>query len=144
MPSARYVSPGEWRCRCGCGGGDDVVSQRLLDLFDLLRERVGCALQINCVYRCPAHNASIPGAVPNSQHVLGTAMDIQCPKCLTSGQFKWYVETTFDETGGFDAYGWYVYDGSGESYGDGFIHVDVRNGGVRQEGEEAIYWDDIG
>jgi uncharacterized protein YcbK (DUF882 family) len=121
-----------------------MIHPRLLKLYEILRENMGgYPLKINCAYRCPQRNAEVGGVV-GSQHTKGTAMDIQCPKCLTSGQFKWYVENTFDETGGFDAYGYYVYDGSGESYGDGFIHVDVRNGGVRQEGEEAIYWEDVG
>jgi hypothetical protein len=144
MPSAKYVSPSEWRCRCGCGGGDDVVSQRLLDFIDKIRENIGGPITINCIYRCPAHNASLPGAVPNSQHVLGNAADLATPSWLTTNEFRWYCENAEIDGCHIDALGEYSYDPSGDTKGDGFIHIDIRNNGQTTDIAEIITWEDMG
>jgi uncharacterized protein YcbK (DUF882 family) len=69
------------------------------------------------MYRCPAHNAAV-GGVPNSQHVQGTAADVQTPNfdhCNTPDQLAWYCrQLPFDGIG--------VYDWG--------CHVDVRDGGI--------------
>ena len=121
---ARFFSPEEMMCHgaeqghCSCGvDSASHVSQRLLDLLDRLRENIGGPIEVSCMYRCPAHNAAV-GGVENSQHVLGTAADIQTPlykHCNTPEQLKWYCQQL-----PFDGIG--VYDWG--------CHVDVRDGGV--------------
>ena len=115
--SSKYFSDAELQCHgdgC-CDGGAYNVSPRLLELLDQLRENIGGPLNLSCAYRCPAHNAEV-GGVPNSQHALGNAADILCPDWLSMGEFKWYVEQLpFDGVGVYDS---------------GFIHVDVRDGGI--------------
>ena len=115
--SSKYFSDVELQCHgdgC-CDGGAYNVSPRLLELLDQLRENIGGPLNLSCAYRCPVHNAEV-GGVPNSQHVLGNAADILCPDWLSMGEFKWYVEQLpFDGVGVYDS---------------GFIHVDVRDGGI--------------
>jgi N-acetylmuramoyl-L-alanine amidase len=120
---AKYFSPEEMMCHgkdqghCSCGlETAQRVSQRLLDLLDQLRENIGGPLSVSCMYRCPAHNSAV-GGVPNSQHVQGTAADVICPDFLTMGEFQWYVEQL-------------PFDGIGIYPHSGFIHVDVRDGGV--------------
>ena len=142
MPTGKYVSASEIQCHCGCGQGVDEVSQRLLDLLDLLRENIGGPLNFNCIYRCPEHNAAVNG-VDNSQHVLGTAADIATPSWLTTAEFKWYVFNCHDDQGGFDGIGVYAYDSSCNTKGDGFIHVDIRDGGCSW-GDDRYYWEDLG
>ena len=141
MPSSKYFNSVEWTCHCGCGEGDDIISQTLLNLLDQLRENVGGPLTANCMYRCPSHNASIGGAKA-SQHVLGTAADIATPAWLTTGEFKWYVENCRFNGTKFTGIGVYAYDTSCNTKGDGFIHVDVRRGG--DESDSVDYWEDLG
>lgn len=121
---AKYFSPEEMMCHgatqgdCDCGvDSAENVSPRLLELLDQLRENIGGPLEVSCMYRCPAHNAAV-GGVPNSQHVQGTAADVQTPNfphCNTPEQLKWYCQQL-----PFDGIG--IYDWG--------CHVDVRNGGI--------------
>ena len=122
---ARFFSPEEMMCHgasqghCNCGIESAAkVSPRLLQLLDKLRENIGGPLEVSCMYRCPDHNAALDGSVPNSQHVQGTAADVQTPNyphCHTPEQLAWYCrQLPFDGLG--------VYDWG--------CHVDVRNGGV--------------
>jgi N-acetylmuramoyl-L-alanine amidase len=121
---AKYFSEQEMMCHgasqghCDCGAGSaENVSPRLLELLDKLRENIGGPLEVSCMYRCPTHNAAV-GGVPNSQHVQGTAADVQTPNyqhCHTPEQLKWYAQQL-----PFDGIGLY----------DWGVHVDVRQGGV--------------
>ena len=121
--ASNYFEDSEIGCHCGRhenGEADTagLVSGRLLELLDQLRENIGGPLTLSCAYRCPEHNAEV-GGVPNSQHVDGTAADVQRPNFLTMGEFLWHVQQL-----PFDGIGVYHADA-----GD-FIHVDVRDGGV--------------
>ena len=121
---SRYFDVSEQMCHgagqghCSCGAESAArVSPRLLELLDALRENVGGPLEVSCMYRCPAHNAAV-GGVPNSQHVLGTAADVQTPsypQCHTPEQLRWYAKQL-----PFDGVGLYEWG----------VHVDVRDGGV--------------
>ena len=119
MATSEHFSKVEVSCRC-CGRGEEKVSKRLLELLEKLRYNIGgYPLHVNCMYRCPPHNREV-GGVSNSQHVLGTAADIQCPPQLTIDEFKWYAEQL-----PFDGIGYYP-----DGWGGGFLHLDVRDGGV--------------
>lgn len=121
---SKYFSEYELMCHgreqgdCDCGvDSSENVSPRLLELLDQLRENIGGPLELSCAYRCPEHNAYV-GGVPNSQHVFGTAADVQTPDyeyCNTPEQLLWYAEQL-----PFDGIGLY----------DWGVHVDVRDGGV--------------
>lgn len=123
-PTAKYFSPEEMMCHgreqghCNCGTESaSHVSWRLLDLLDKLRENIGGPLEVSCMYRCPAHNAAV-GGVADSQHVMGTAADVQTPNyphCHTPEQLQWYAQKL-----PFDGIGLY----------DWGVHVDVREGGI--------------
>ncbi len=120
---SEHFAENEFTCKC-CGKGADKISPKLIELLEQLRWNIGgYPLYINSGYRCPKHNADV-GGVPDSQHVKGTAADIACPKELTFGQFKWYVDQL-------------PFDGIGIYESSNFIHVDVRNGGVGSK----IYWE---
>ena len=104
-------------CHCGVETADNV-SPRLLELLEQLRANIGGPIELSCAYRCPAHNAATPGSASNSQHIYGTAADIQTPNyphCCTPEQLLWYCEQL-----PFDGLGLY----------DWGVHVDVRNGGI--------------
>ena len=128
--SSKYFSDVELMCHgadqgdCNCGEETAYrVNPRLLELLDQLRENVGGSLELSCAYRCPAHNAAV-GGVENSQHVLGNAADIIVPDWLTIDQFLWYTQQL-------------PFDGRGVYRNSGFIHCDVRDGGV----DAGYYWE---
>lgn len=122
--ASKYFSDAELMCHgaeqgdCYCDESSaENVSPRLLELLDQLRELIGGPLEISCAYRCPDHNASVDG-VPNSQHALGTAADVQTPNyewCNTPEQLKWYAEQL-----PFDGIGLYEWG----------THLDTRDGGI--------------
>lgn len=122
---SKYFGPEELMCHgasqghCNCGiESAENVDPRLLELLDRLRELVGGPLELSCAYRCQEHNDAIPGSVPNSQHVDGTAADVQTPNfphCNTPEELLWYCEQL-----PFDGIGLY----------DWGVHVDVRDGGI--------------
>ena len=63
----------EFQCK---GGTQEVkVDPYLVVLLQALRKRVGRPITINSGYRTPEHNRRVGGAA-NSQHLLGTAVDI--------------------------------------------------------------------
>lgn len=114
---AKYFSTAELTCRC-CGElPPNGMDERLLDVLDAMRERVGGPLLLSCAYRCPSHNAEV-GGVPNSQHVLGTAADVLCPDGVSVEELAEIAE----ECGA---------DGIGRYYNSGFVHVDTRGYAAR-------------
>lgn len=112
----KYFDMHEFACH-HCGqlpeGGMTPV---LLEKLDELRERLGRPVIVSSGYRCPVHNRNV-GGVSNSQHVRGTAADIYCPGVSVGELADMAAEI------GFDAVGRY--------YGQGFVHVDCRDGGCR-------------
>lgn len=53
---------------------DDIVFK-----LDRARDFFGAPIILTCGYRTPEHNAEI-GGVPDSEHILGRAADIQAPQ----------------------------------------------------------------
>ena len=70
--SLRHFSPGEFRCKDGCGGGIEHMNQDLLMMLDQVRDRAGIPLVLSSAYRCPAHNQAV-GGVDDSAHTRGYA-----------------------------------------------------------------------
>ena len=116
---SKYFSEAEEVCHC-CGQlPEDGINPVLLDKLDALREAIGKPIHVDCMYRCPAHNAEV-GGVPNSQHVLGNAADI------------WVDDMGVDDLA--DMAVSVGFDGIGRYYNDGFVHVDVRDDGNSPNG----------
>lgn len=135
-----HFKDSEFACR-HCGQGGDQMNPILLNLLEKLRENIGgYSLKINCGYRCPEHNAEVRGA-QFSQHVLFNAADVAVPSALSVMEMKWYALQVQDEEGHhFTGIGVYAYDPTGNTKGDGFIHLDVRNDGYGEVSE----WKDLG
>lgn len=63
---------------CSCHACEIIfVAPALVSLLEAIRRNFGRPVRITSAYRCPAHNATIPGSSNRSQHMLGTAADIQ-------------------------------------------------------------------
>lgn len=74
-----WFGPHEFKCGCGkCGKGMDDMSETLLAMLDLLREKVKEPLIINSSIRCPEYNASLRNSSLNSAHLRGLAVDLRC------------------------------------------------------------------
>lgn len=119
MIMSKYFSTEEMVCHC-CGTlPDGGINPILLDKLDALREAIGKPIHVDCMYRCPSHNAEV-GGVPNSQHLLGNAADI-----FVNGM-------SVDDLAGMAVS--VGFDGIGRYYNDGFVHVDVRDDGNSPNG----------
>jgi len=97
----------EFKCQCNYASCKDT----LIDLDHLaelqkLRDEVG-PLNITSAYRCEKHNKDVGGS-PKSQHVLGTATDLQS-KLMTPDELAEACEY-------FNGLGYY----------DSFVHIDSR------------------
>ena len=99
-----------FRCRC-CGGLPEGGMDQAL--IDVLNEAGIEADEINCGYRCPEHNAEV-GGVENSQHVDGTAADVDASRFGVEA-----LACKFEALGA---------DGVGRYPDDNFVHVDTRDG----------------
>lgn len=67
----------EVACRCGCKmpAAIDKNLTVYAPAWQKVRVLYGHPMTINCGYRCPAHNATLPGAAKASQHLYGRATD---------------------------------------------------------------------
>jgi len=131
---SEHFGKNEFWCRgqeqgtCNCNHSCKV-NPRLIELLEQLRKNIGGkSIFINSGYRCPDHNSSpAVGGARFSQHTEGNAADLAIPDGLTFGQFQWYIEQL-----PFDGIGLYP-----RGTYDGWIHVDVRDGGIGSK----IYWE---
>jgi hypothetical protein len=87
-----------------------VFAQNLRNYLSTLYGR-DMPIYVNSGYRSPKQNANTPGAVSNSQHVLGKAMDVHV---------KGISVDKLAEAGRKVGIG-----GVGRYYKDGFVHFDV-------------------
>lgn len=117
MKLSEHFDSSEFACKCGCGGMDNGagVDPRLVQVLEKMRQACGKPLELSCAYRCPAHNAEV-GGVSNSQHIYGTAADVQLPAGMTVDELANIAEQC-----GADGIGKY-------SWG---VHVDTRGYAAR-------------
>lgn len=111
-----------------CNDGSDTVliSDKLVDLLQKIRDHFGVAVTINSGYRTSTYNKKVGGAT-NSQHVKGTAADIVVKGVdpLTVAQYAEYLMPNY---GGIGVY-------------QTFTHVDVRTNRSRwdnRSGSEVV------
>jgi len=114
---SKWFSEDEFRCKC-CGQlPSEGIDQNLVNMLDDMRDAVGQPLNLNCGYRCSAHNAEV-GGVPNSQHSANpcTAADIDATDIGVE------VLAKLAEQAGADGVGRYP-----DSM---FVHADCRSGRI--------------
>ena len=111
----KYFKPEEPNIRCPCPrcvGKQEDPTEALMKMADSIREELGPMVP-SSVRRCQAHNDELSGSAKNSRHIIGKAMDFNCPKstpaqiesCLTrrkkAGEIRyWYRMSS----------GWYHFD----------------------------------
>lgn len=120
---SKYFSDSELVCKC-CGQlPESGIDERLLQVLDAVRERVGGPVSLSCAYRCPSHNAEV-GGVPDSQHVQGCAADVLVPDGMSVEELAQIAE----ECGA---------DGIGKYYDSLFVHMDTRGYAARWTDQDA-------
>ncbi len=107
IPLTPHFSLHEFQCKDG--SHQAVLHPQLLQRLQQLRTTLGRPLIITSGYRNPAHNTKVGGS-PTSQHLLGTAADIQVHGLSIDGL------ASQAEAAGFTGIGRYRT----------FLHVDVR------------------
>lgn len=118
---SKNFNSNEFDCKCS----RPTCKQTLIDMnhvinLQLLRDRVGKAINQNCAYRCPEHNLEV-GGVSGSQHPQGYASDITIAG-MTPNEVADVSESIFNGLGRYDT----------------FTHVDSRD--LLQKGAKAR-WD---
>ena len=80
---SRHFSAWEFNCRCKKCESKPIALSTLLAL-ELLHVSLAMefkqwiVIDIESAYRCPAYNATIPGASPRSKHIQSIAADVKC------------------------------------------------------------------
>ena len=64
----------EFACNC-CRA--NKIDQRVINIAQKIRDKLGMPIHINSGYRCEKHNAAV-GGVKDSFHTQGTAADLSC------------------------------------------------------------------
>lgn len=87
--NSKYFKDSELQCHGKtCGPCKKLPTQQLVDKLNQIREAYGKAMGLTNAFRCPIHNATIPGAAKKSKHMDGHAADV----ADGSGEFaKWIV-----------------------------------------------------
>lgn len=93
------------------------LDEVLLEKLQKLRDALGKPIIINSAYRCSLRNSQVGGS-PNSQHLLGKAVDIR-----VNGMSPVQVAAVAERIG-FGGIGIY----------SNFVHVDTRIGKARWNG----------
>ena len=65
----------EFACKCGCGF--DQIDPRVVDMCQVIRDKLGAPVRINSACRCQKRNAQV-GGVKDSYHTKGLAADLSC------------------------------------------------------------------
>lgn len=86
-----------------CCGHSAPMDTILRDSLQLLRDVMNMPIIITSGFRCNTHNAEISGAVKNSYHTKGLAVDIKCEDMKKmyafSKIFFSYVKKYYDKNG---------------------------------------------
>ena len=57
--------------------GDNKIDQRVINMAEEIRQKLGVPVRINSGYRCETHNKNV-GGVKGSKHTKGLAADLSC------------------------------------------------------------------
>lgn len=100
--------------------GKNLIDQRVINMAEEIRQKLGVKVRVNSGYRCETHNARV-GGVKGSKHTKGLAADLSCE--LGAVKMKEAVKALRAE-GKLQDLDYCI------KYGNRFIHIDC--GGKRK------------
>ena len=106
----RWISPEDFRCRCGgqfCSGFPAQPHKGTLDLLEAIGEHFGKRIRAHSGCRCRTWNARWGGAV-NSQHLIGGAMDFHLDG-VSHREVYDYADWLLGNRGGLGLYSWGIH-----------------------------------
>lgn len=126
-PNATHISPHlsrkEAYCHCGCKPSAAILANMVAYSIVFEKTRAangGTPVGVNCLFRCPKHNATLPGAAPRSQHLEAKASDNTPGKGTFADLVKYAMAAlSVPEVRGISIY---------EAAHGGFVHTDTRSG----------------
>lgn len=126
-----FFTSEEFACKCKnkhCEGKPPKLAMQstLVQALNRVREEFGQPITVTSGYRCPAHNKAIGGS-PKSQHMLGTAVDIQ-PASGKPEDLERLYQLCLEEA---------AFTGVGDGRKKRFVHVDCR---TLRPGEKRKEW----
>ena len=65
----------EFTCHCDCGFNN--IDQRVINMAQTIRDKIGVPIYVNSGCRCDVHNAA-SGGTKGSFHTKGLAADLSC------------------------------------------------------------------
>lgn len=107
----KWVSREDFRCKCGgkyCNGFPAEPHTKTLELINAFGDHFGGKPVVHSGLRCQQHNASIPGASPNSKHKLGMAVDFHIDG-VSPEALRDYGEILMPDWGGIGIYPWGIH-----------------------------------
>lgn len=126
-----FFTSEEFACKCknmNCEGKPPKLAMQstLVQALNRVREEFGKPITVTSGYRCPAHNKAIGGS-PKSQHMMGTAVDIQ-PASGKKEDLERLYQLCLEEK---------AFTGVGDGRKKRFVHVDCR---ALKAGEKRKEW----
>ena len=103
------------------------MEEELAALLEAIRLHFGRPVAITSGFRTAAHNASIPGASPHSQHLYGRAADFRV-EGVSVAEAAAYAETLLPGKGGIGRYP------PRKGRACGWVHLDTRSTKARWTG----------
>lgn len=96
----------------------------LAPALEKFRVQIGSAIHVHCAYRCPEHNAELPGAAEHSFHMDGLAADIDFSDMSEEKMFEMasLIKVTDIPKRPLKLS---LFTGVGYYKGQNFVHVDV-------------------
>ena len=65
----------EFTCKCGCH--TNIIDQRVINMAQTIRDKLGVPINVNSGCRCNKHNLAVGGTY-GSYHTKGLAADLSC------------------------------------------------------------------
>ena len=113
---SEHFDDSEFRCKCCKKLPIDGMNKELIQLLEDIRIKLDTPVNITSGYRCEKHNTAC-GGKPKSQHLLGSAADIQV-NSMSAAEVHLFLEHNFyKRCKGLGKY-------------PKFVHVDVRDGNL--------------
>ena len=106
----QWISPSDFRCRCGgqyCSGWPAQPDKRLLELLEQIGGHFGKPIRAHSGLRCIVWNR-LQGGAGTSKHMYGLAMDFHLDGVTPEALYE-YADQLLGNSGGLGIYDWGIH-----------------------------------